>query len=401
MTTTTTTTMTIRNQYVSSDFENCLSSISISRSGITIMNNFGFGVCELKFFSRYPTRHSKLCNHYDSWQLHQEKYSKGAEIYPVTNSNTSFTLNDSFPNGLIPEVVHEECLDYIQTRSRNVKRRELNNDDIQQLLPLVTSAEKEEVKKKKNPTILVTKRAIVHPISTPILVALSALITGYVPPSYLLLTIFLSGYLVVLGVLASSSFSFGKQDAIMDSLLLSRLRPVLSSVPPQGHVPVMVANPLGPLVSKSLFYQRWLLCGVVCGYIFPVVTVAMPYIRGCDLSLHVSYLRHVVTSIFLLSIQMATEAIGKQLLLPLPLRIFIPVSYNSIRMVPLYQWIMVGWKGMVLWERVLSLVNFLYWGANLFGFLIPVASMKYFKSHFLAVEAQEVVLRDRHWDYVS
>jgi hypothetical protein len=98
---------------------------------------------------------------------------------------------------------------------------------------------------------------------------------------------------------------------------------------------------------------------------------------------------------------MATEAIGKQLLLPLPLRIFIPLSYNSIRMVPLYQWIMVGWKGMVLWERVLSLVNFLYWGANLFGFLIPVASMKYFKSHFLAVEAQEVVLRDRHWDYVS
>lgn len=331
--------------------------------------------------------------HHGTWQLFQEKYSKGAEIYPVTNNNLSFSLSDSFPGGLVPDIVHGTFAESFHTIYGNEKRRDDSENRTQQKQPQFSSSMAKTTKTKGKSTV--------RPIGAPISVAICALITGHVPPSYLLLTIFLSGYLIVLGILASSSFSsvVGNQN-VMDRRLLSwKERPVLPNLPPQGHVPFMVANPLGPLLSKSLFYQRWLLCGVVMGYILPILSVVVPLAKGCHLSSCDTFgFRHVVTSIFLLSVQMVTETVGKQLLLPLPLRIFIPLSYNSIRMVPLYQWIMAGWKGMVLWGKVLSLVNFFYWGANLFGFLIPVASLKYFKSHFLAVEAKEVVLRERHFD---
>lgn len=351
-------------------------------SNCNSMNKISVGVMAVS--SHHLNRQSNNNCHHHTWQLYQEKYSKGAEIYPATNNNRSFTLSDSFPDGLVPEVVSGTLLDNIDTIKcmNDVKMKTKGSKDTPQfLVSSTTKTTKAQI-------------AVVYPISTPTLVALAALITGYVHPSYLLLTIFLSGYLVMLVIL--SSFSFGKQRVIDPLLLLSRMRPILPSLPPQGHVPVFVANPLGPILSKSVAYQRWLICGIVWGYILPILTVVLQFSRVCDLSSHISFRRHAITSIYLLSIQMATEAIGKHMLLPLPLRIFIPLAYNSVRMVPLYQWVMVGWTGMDLWEKVLSLVNFAYWGINLFGFLIPVASLKYFKSHFLAVEAQEVTLRERH-----
>jgi len=351
-------------------------------SNCNSMNRISVGVMAVS--SHHLNRQSNNCHHH-TWQLYQENYSKGAEIYPVTNNNRSFTLSYSFPDGLVPEVVSGTLLDNTDTTKyiNDVKMKTKGSKGTPQfLVSSTTKTTKAQI-------------AVVYPISTPTLVALAALITGYVPPSYFLLTIFLSGYLVMLGIL--SSFSFGKQPVIDPLLLLSRMRPILPSLPPQGHIPVFVANPLGPILSKSVAYQRWLICGIVWGYILPILTVVLQFSRVYDLSSHISFFRHAITSLYLLSIQMATEAIGKHMLLPLPLRIFIPLAYNSVRMVPLYHWVMVGWTGMDLWEKVLSLVNFAYWGTNLFGFLIPVASLKYFKSHFLAVEAQEVTLRERHW----
>jgi hypothetical protein len=43
--------------------------------------------------------------------------------------------------------------------------------------------------------------------------------------------------------------------------------------------------------------------------------------------------------------------------------------------------------------KVLAVVNFVYWGMNLFFFLIPVATMKYMRSYFYGVEAEEVIVR--------
>lgn len=59
---------------------------------------------------------------------------------------------------------------------------------------------------------------------------------------------------------------------------------------------------------------------------------------------------------------------------------------------PLYYWLM-SWPAMSRLGRLLALGNFLYWGANLFGFLIPIATMRYMRCHFFCVEAEEVIMR--------
>ena len=43
--------------------------------------------------------------------------------------------------------------------------------------------------------------------------------------------------------------------------------------------------------------------------------------------------------------------------------------------------------------RGIAVVNLVYWGLNLFGFLIPVATMRYMRAHFFAVEAEQVTTR--------
>jgi hypothetical protein len=42
---------------------------------------------------------------------------------------------------------------------------------------------------------------------------------------------------------------------------------------------------------------------------------------------------------------------------------------------------------------VLSVLNLAYWGVNLFGFLLPVAALRYMRAHFLCVEVEQVTTR--------
>ena len=77
---------------------------------------------------------------------------------------------------------------------------------------------------------------------------------------------------------------------------------------------------------------------------------------------------------------------------PLPLRILIPLLYNAARLIPLWNWTASS-SSLTLFDRALAIWNFVYWNINLFGFLIPFASMKYMRAHFFCVEASEVTLR--------
>jgi hypothetical protein len=77
---------------------------------------------------------------------------------------------------------------------------------------------------------------------------------------------------------------------------------------------------------------------------------------------------------------------------PLPIRILVPVAYNAARLGYLWQWAnhqaTLGLVG-----RGLAIVNLAYWGANLFAFLLPVATIRYMRAHFFCVEAEEVKTR--------
>jgi hypothetical protein len=117
-------------------------------------------------------------------------------------------------------------------------------------------------------------------------------------------------------------------------------------------------------------------------------------------------------SVFLLCCQVATESVlGRRsaLSVPLPVRVLVPVSYNALRLPYLWDWAtmatavptMTSFSPLVAALRVVGLLNLLYWAVNLFGFLLPVAAMRYLRAHFLAVEAEQVTLRSGMEDTIG
>jgi len=337
------------------------------------------------------------------------KYGKGAEIYPPTNNKDVFTLADSFPNSMVPPIakaavsrrgnneVNEvqedqngnsggdrkelrECDNYalkVDTTSNDEKQNTSLADMKAKLLWYITKAKEADKKTQKSskrqsaPSLLFNRLPIITAIS------MCVLDLHLISPSEILWVVFFSGYLIMLGLLSSSTKS-------MDSN-----NPLLPNLPPQGHVPALLKNPLGVQLTGSFNYQNWLKMGVVLGYILPCIAVGWYKVTN---QLHLA--RICAKSVFFISCQIITEKMTRKVFAPLPLRILVPLAYNSIRMVWLYDWIMFP-GNMAKWGRVLASLNFVYWGLNLFGFLLPVATMRYMRSHFFCVEAEEVVLREQ------
>lgn len=76
----------------------------------------------------------------------------------------------------------------------------------------------------------------------------------------------------------------------------------------------------------------------------------------------------------------------------MPIRILIPISYNTLRLGYLWNWASTSLV-LGLYGRTLAVGSFLYWGVNLTAFLIPVALVRYMRAYFFAVEAAEVTTR--------
>ena len=96
---------------------------------------------------------------------------------------------------------------------------------------------------------------------------------------------------------------------------------------------------------------------------------------------------------FLLCCQALTEAVARTALLPLPIRILIPVSYNTLRLSSLQSWAFPTTAVIPKSLQALGIANLFYWYANLFLFLIPVGVIRYLRAHFFCVEATEVTVR--------
>eukprot|EP00980_Cylindrotheca_fusiformis_P001648 scaffold374_cov124-Cylindrotheca_fusiformis.AAC.7 len=200
-------------------------------------------------------------------RLQPSSYSRGAEIWPPTNED-SVHLTDTFPNGQVPysavvtigqqdmEVVHESVEETIngtvqpETSTPRRSKRRFVSRSIRRILR--RAAAKEE---------LDSEGEIVSMDRTPIVVAVALLVQGLVRPLDIIVVSCISFYLIVLGMIARSPRE--NSDA-----------PILPSVPPQGHVPAMVSNPLGMGIKDSLLYDSWLKIGVIIGLIGPVLLLA-------------------------------------------------------------------------------------------------------------------------------
>jgi hypothetical protein len=298
-------------------------------------------------------------------------YGRGAEIWPECN-DAPVQLKDSFPNGIIPGVALEAL----------------------QMQPPPTPLTF------KNPMLRMFAQGAQGKSAvdvTPTVIAALLLARGLVRPLDIMMVTTMTGYWIIL-----HRFS---QSTRMDGLT-----PALPGLPPQGHVPDLVLNPLGNSFTNSKSYTQWLKASVVLSLVLPI-GIILKQLAGNQLPAA----RLFAKPLFLLCCQAMSESIAKKTRVclkswgviytlmfrltrtfdppqtPLPIRILIHVLYNAVRLGPLWACTrspIIGRLG-----RLVAGANLGYWAMNLFCFLLPIATMRYLRAHFYAVEAEEVKTR--------
>jgi len=291
-----------------------------------------------------------------SLSLANNIYGRGAYIWPESSEGT-IELSNSFPNGIIPSSV------IIQTdMDDSIRPQQIQSSSESSS----TDTGSRNRKYDRNEIRSIDK--------IPIAIGLSLAVRGLVRPMDVALVACWTTYFIILNMTAQS-------------IRESTGAPIMPAVPPQGHVPAILSNPMGILFQRSVLYRRWLNLGAVVGL-------------GLPLALLIRYLfqakmdaaRVLSRPLFLLCCQVVTEAISRRNLIPLPLRILIPLIYNASRLAYLWSWVttstILGRMGLGL-----GIINFVYWAVNLFVFLIPIASVRYMRAYFFGVEAEEVTTR--------
>jgi hypothetical protein len=306
---------------------------------------------------------------FDTCALHMtltsssSSYGRGAEIWPP-GSEEAIRLQDSFPNGMVPDFDPTT----MTTFPANV------------------------------PSKIASRRLWVRAMIPWIIGLLIPLCWKCLRPLDVLLTSFLSGYIVLLARLSSLT---RWSDNYGDS------QPMLPALPPQGHVPRSVSFPLGYRMSQSWAYSAWVTTGVLLALVAPLALLLATAVKslwggsGYQTDLLLEY---TVRPLFLLVCQVGTENMVSSRSnnpLPLPIRIFVPVAYNTMRLGYLWQWAFAPYNAVSLaiasrwWlgaMQTVAVANLVYWTVNLFGFLLPIAVIRYMRAHFLAVEAAQVTV---------
>ncbi|KAJ9164198.1 hypothetical protein P3X46_023801 [Hevea brasiliensis] len=102
--------------------------------------------------------------------------------------------------------------------------------------------------------------------------------------------------------------------------------------------------------------------------------------------------------LFLLASQVFMEGVAFSLRFAIPVRVFVPVFYNSRRIFTIVEWLTSEFKveqdhggsaRRVLVGRALAVANMAFWCFNLFGFLLPVYLPKAFKKYYSAYDVKD------------
>lgn len=298
-------------------------------------------------------------------------YGKGAEIWPP-GSDETINIRDSFPGGGIPILDEKQKNDKDPVRWKKIKST--GRASIEKLLRRAARLQEDQP---STPRI----------DSTYLLVAVA--MVRYLKPVDLLLVVAATGYFIILQKLAAQQRS------------ADNLTPVLPALPPQGHVPESVQTPLGFAFSRSRDYFRWLKLGEILGIFGPLILLASTKLGDARIGLPAATAPLIARPLFISSCQAATEHfVTRRVTTPLPIRILAPIIYNWIRLGYLWNWavsdMMLG--GVSRW---LAIANLAYTTINLWGFLIPIASIRYMRAHFFGVEAVQVVTRTGMEDSVG
>lgn len=225
--------------------------------------------------------------------VHVSSYGRGAEIWPECNEN-QIQLSDSFPGGVIPSEVAESLAFNRVTSSEidAVDKKSRLPQPIQRILarvPLVKVPQNDDVSFDKTPTVI----------------SIALLLSGLVRPLDVAIAAGISGYLAVLYYWARSPRSDG-------------FSPLVPSLPPQGHLPDLVINPLGISFANSNGYNAWLKTGAVLS-LFAPIAVLLECTVFASHGAQIGAARSCARPLFLLCCQSMVELKFRQIMVSSPI----------------------------------------------------------------------------------
>ncbi|GAA0177612.1 hypothetical protein LIER_29727 [Lithospermum erythrorhizon] len=157
------------------------------------------------------------------------------------------------------------------------------------------------------------------------------------------------------------------------------------------------AFPLSPNYSneRKVFGKNnkilslYVFVGAVIGVFLPIAYIFEGILEGDKQGI-----KAASPHVFLLASQIFMEGVAFQSGFTLPVRVFVPIFYNSRRIFTLVEWLSheiykvdleySGGSRRLFVGRVLAVANMVFWSFNLFGFLLPVYLPKAFKMYYKA-----------------
>lgn len=258
---------------------------------LSIFVSCWWSVCATRGAAFQTRRISPLYHARTTTAIQSTQYGRGAAIWPES-SQQPVVLEDSFPGGVLPDIAQQELqiadfdasVAVVDDETPTKRRRRLPRA-IQRIL--TRAAVKEED---------VEYDTAVD--KTPAVVAVGLLVGGLVQPVDVLVVVFLSGYMSILGVASRVLRSDG-------------ITPVLPSLPPQGHVPALISNPLGNAFTNSNVYDVWLKFGFVLSVAAPVAMLGRYLFVG---EKEVEAVKFCARPLFLLCCQAVSEGISRRVM---------------------------------------------------------------------------------------
>jgi hypothetical protein len=215
-------------------------------------------------------------------------YGRGAEIWPECNE-APIQLADSFPGGAIPEEV-------LETLSRIRLPVESMSEEKKSFLP---QPFRRIFSRTPEQAAMVDSKVSLD--KTPTIIAAALLVSGLVRPLDVSITVAITGYLAVLHYFARSPRADG-------------LSPHVPALPPQGHVPDLVANPLGLSFTNSNAYDSWLKMGAALSLVAPIAAILRYTVFAASQGTQMGAAKACARPLFLLCCQALAESISRKVM---------------------------------------------------------------------------------------
>ncbi|XP_068639216.1 uncharacterized protein [Aristolochia californica] len=138
--------------------------------------------------------------------------------------------------------------------------------------------------------------------------------------------------------------------------------------------------------GNSKLLPLYVLIAAFVGLFFPIVYIFEGILEGDK-----EGIKAAAPHVFLLSSQVFMEGVTFSRRFSLPIRVFVPVFYNTKRLFTLFEWMRAeiakvegehGSSRRLLVGRGLAVANLALWSFNLFGFLLPVYLPRAFKRYY-------------------